>query len=686
MPPFTIQNIPPVERPAALATKGGAGRIADRFATLKTEPLPRRAPAKTFRTVTRPTRPRLGEVLLQMGAISGADLAQALIQQRDLSVRLGDVLLRHGLLTDEVLADALARQRGIGRAGPPPVADPATDALARQMTPHMALQYRALPWKRVGSVTLIATARPEAIDDLIRILPPEMGPCLFAVVTDAALDARLADLHGERLARGAECQVPRDLSCRLWHGQAATVLAIVVLAMAGVAASQWPSEALRLATAAALLVMSSNLGLRFAGLIAMRRTPGAFSSVRPADITARKLPSIAILVPLHREPDIAAPLTERLSRLDYPRELLDICLVVEADDSATRTALANSTLPGWMRVIVVPDGQPRTKPRAMNYALNFARGDIVGIYDAEDAPARDQLMTVATRFQSAPQDIACLQGLLDYYNPTRNWMSRCFTIEYANWFRLILPGFARLGLAVPLGGTTLFFRRAALERVGGWDAHNVTEDADLGVRLARMGYRTEIIRTTTLEEANAHPIAWIKQRSRWMKGYMLTWAVHARRPVRLWRDLGPRRWLGFHLLFMGAVLNALLMPFLWTTVVVPFGIAHPITDWLPGDGRLALFVILAGSTLLSMAIGCVGCDAAHHRHLRRWVPTMELYYPLATFAVLKALAEIVVNPFHWDKTQHGGFGGAEQGGIATLASRVKQADTPGPAPAIAADS
>lgn len=676
------KNQPANELPDSSTLPGGLPVVGDRLAAFKSGPSPHRTNPRAFRTIARPARPRLGEVLLEMGALSATDLAQALTQQRNLSARLGDVLLRRGLLTEDVLADALARQRGIGRAGPPPPAESAADALARKMPLDMALRYHALPWKRVGSVTLIATARPEAIDDLSQSLPDDIGPCLFAVVTETALEARMTEVHGEQMARRAECRVPKDLSCRLWHGQVATVLACaIVLAIAG-ASALWPVDALRVATAAALLVMSTNLGLRLAALIAMRRTPGAFASIRPAETSARKLPSIAILVPLHREPDIAGPLTERLSCLDYPRELLDICLVVEADDVATRTALARATLPDWMRVIVVPDGHPRTKPRAMNYALNFVRGDIIGIYDAEDAPAPDQLMTVATRFQSAPKDIACLQGLLDYYNPTRNWMSRCFTIEYAAWFRLILPGFARLGLAVPLGGTTLFFRRDALEHVGGWDAHNVTEDADLGVRLARMGYRTEIIRTTTLEEANAHPIAWVKQRSRWMKGYVLTWAVHARRPVQLWRDLGPRRWLGFHLLFMGAILNALLMPVLWTTIVLAFGLPHPITDWLPGDGKVALFIILASATALSMAIGWVGCNAAHHRHLRRWVPTMELYYPLATFAVIKALAEIVLNPFHWDKTLHGTFGGVDQGDIGALADHAKQADVSGPARAV----
>lgn len=622
-------------------------------------------PNPVFRRVPYIRRRMVGEILIEMGAITGADLARALILQRRLSARLGDVLLRRGLVSEDVLADALGQQRAMGRAGPPP-SGPAADALARRMPVEVACEFRALPWGRVGGMTLIATARPEMIDDLRAAIPAGLGPCLYAAVTESALDRRLHEVHGQALARAAECRVPEPLSCRLWRARpGAAVLAILVMS-ALLATLLWPWATWRAATALGLFVMVSNLGLRVAAVIALRRAPKAFASIRPAEEAARRLPCISILVPLHREPDIAGPLTARLARIDYPRELLDICLVVEADDTETLDALARADLPRWMRVIPVPEGQPRTKPRAMNYAMNFTRGTIIGIYDAEDAPAPDQLMTVATRFQAAPADVACLQGLLDYYNPTRNWMSRCFTIEYANWFRLVLPGIARMGLVVPLGGTTLFFRRDVLDRVGGWDAHNVTEDADLGVRLARMGYRTEIIQTTTLEEANAHPIAWIKQRSRWTKGYVLTWAVHSRRPIQLWRDLGTKRFLGFHLLFLGSMLNALLVPALWSTIIMPFGMAHPIADWMPGEDGLALALLMIGAALLSMGISCLGCSAPHHRRLRRWVPTLEFYFPLATLAMFKALSEIVLRPFHWDKTTHGTFGGTGEAEISAL--------------------
>lgn len=611
-------------------------------------------------------RRKLGEILLDMKAIEPADLIRALMLQKRFSARLGDVLVRRGLLDEATLAESLGRQRAMGQAGPAPVGCAASDKLARRLPMALALEFRALPWRRVGRMTLIATSRPEELDAFRARLPPDLGPCLFAVVTDSALEARMHAVHGAALARAAECRVPEPMSCRLWRARpGAGLLALAVLSLVLVACL-WPIASLRIATILGLCVMGANLGLRVATLVALRRRPAGFTSVRPMSEALRNMPCISVLVPLHREPDIAGPLTERLSRLDYPRELLDICLVVESDDSETLEALGRAHLPRWMRVIPVPDGQPRTKPRAMNYALNFTRGAIVGIYDAEDAPAPDQLMKVAVRFRAAPPRVACLQGMLDYYNPTRNWMSRCFTIEYAGWFRLMLPGIARLGLVVPLGGTTLFFRRDALDRVGGWDAHNVTEDADLGVRLARCGYRTELIDTTTLEEANASPLAWVKQRSRWMKGYVLTWAVHSRNPVRLWRDLGPRRFFGFHLLFMGSILNALLMPVLWSTAAMLFGWHHPILDVLPGNGVTFLSALFLTGMAVSMAISWLSCSAPHHRRLRPWIPTLGLYFPLASLALAKALFEIVLRPFHWDKTVHGQFGGTGTAEITEL--------------------
>jgi cellulose synthase/poly-beta-1,6-N-acetylglucosamine synthase-like glycosyltransferase len=420
-------------------------------------------------------------------------------------------------------------------------------------------------------------------------------------------------------------------------------------------------------TAAAFAVAAANLLLRALALLALRRHPAAdgpaFASRRAPPGRRRKLPTITMLVPMHREPDIARPLLARLSRVDYPRALLDVALVVEADDTATLDALAAAPLPHWIRVVPVPAGEPRTKPRAMNYALNFARGSVVGVWDAEDAPAPDQLRMVARRLMVAPPEVACLQGKLDYYNAGRNWLSRCFAIEYATWFRLLLPGIERMGLTIPLGGTTLFFRREALERIGAWDAHNVTEDADLGVRLARAGYRTEVIDTTTLEEATAAALPWIKQRSRWLKGYVMTWAVHMRSPRRLWRELGAWRFLGVQWLFGGAVLNAFLLPFAWSPLVMAFGLPHPIAGWLPEGALPWAAAALFGMALANMAVAVAACRAPAHRPLRPWTCLLELYFPLATLAIWKGLVELTAKPFHWDKTDHGAYGGCEEDAV-----------------------
>jgi len=327
--------------------------------------------------------------------------------------------------------------------------------------------------------------------------------------------------------------------------------------------------------------------------------------------------------------------------------------VLEEEDDLTRQTLAQIDLPPWMRAVIVPDGQPRTKPRAMNYALDFCEGDIIGIFDAEDAPAPDQITAVARRFQQAPPDVVCLQGILDYYNPRQNWLARCFTIEYATWFRMIMPGMARLGLAIPLGGTTLYFRRDILEKLGGWDAHNVTEDADLGFRLARHGYRTEMIATVTCEEANCHLWPWIKQRSRWLKGYMTTYLVHMRHPRRLYRQLGAWKFWGFQAHFVSALSQVVLAPVLWSFWLVLFALPHPM-DWvIPRDTLVVLCSLFLIVEVLGMVIHAAAVSGRDHRHLMWWVPTMHFYAPLGAIAAYKALYELVLKPFFWDKTVHG---------------------------------
>lgn len=559
------------------------------------------------------------------------------------------VLAAEGLAPREVILDAQARQHGLmvlDRHKTPP--DPSLGGL---LPPEYCLAHGVLPWRRIGTTLVLACAHADRLDAILAQLPVRLGPVIPALVLESALQEEIAQRHGAALAAHAERQVPVDMSCRdlnrlsfkaLLAGIAIASLSLATLVL-------MPAVFFGLALAVAVLSLVLSQGLRLAALLAcsLRRRP---PQTTPA---GRAFPHVSMLVPLYRERDIARALTQRLSRLTYPKARLEVILILEQGDAQTRAALQGCAMPPWMRVIEVPPGAVTTKPRALNYALGFTKGDIVGIYDAEDAPASDQIERMVDRFAKAPERVACLQGILDFYNPRANWLSRCFTIEYATWFRILLPGLARLGFAVPLGGTTVFIKRSALEDVGGWDAHNVTEDADLGIRLARAGYQTQLLSSTTREEANNRLWPWIRQRSRWLKGYAVTWWVHARRPLALRQDLGLWKTLGFHGLFLTTLLQFALAPVLWSFWLVIFGLPHPASDWLSDRAMTALVVTFLTAEGVSILVSLAAMARSPHARLMPWVPTLLAYYPLGTVALFKGLWEIVARPFYWDKTTHG---------------------------------
>jgi cellulose synthase/poly-beta-1,6-N-acetylglucosamine synthase-like glycosyltransferase len=290
----------------------------------------------------------------------------------------------------------------------------------------------------------------------------------------------------------------------------------------------------------------------------------------------------------------------------------------------------------------------------MNAALDFCDGEIIGILDAEDRPARDQLMTVANHLRSAPPDVACVQCQLGYFNARENWITRCFEIEYSIWFTVLMRGFQRLRLPIPLGGTSVYFRRSALRELQGWDAHNVTEDADLGMRLARRGQRCTMLYSATEEEANCRLMPWVRQRSRWLKGYMLTWLSHMRDPSQLWRDLGPVGFAGLNVLFLGGAVTYLAIPVFWASIILFLIRGDSILlNSVPGWAVMPV----ASSLLFGQALMLICASlAVHRRKIWRfaWViPTLPIYWTLGAFAAWKAMIEVIAAPYYWDKTRHG---------------------------------
>lgn len=386
--------------------------------------------------------------------------------------------------------------------------------------------------------------------------------------------------------------------------------------------------------------------------------PGArIIRVRAEDLTAvQHLPPYTVLLPLHREEVVLAGLVDTIHRLDYPAHRLQVLLLVEQDDDITRPALDRLELPPEFEVVLVPEGGPRTKPNACNAGLARATGELCVIYGAEDRPEVDQLRKAAAAFEAQPDRVVCVQAELAYWNPWTNWLTRNFAAEYALTFALALRGLDRFGLPIPLGGTSNHFRVDALRALGGWDPHNVTEDADLGVRIARRGWDVRIFDSVTYEEANSELGNWIRQRSRWIKGYCQTWLVHMRNPWRLLRELGPRGFVGFQLTFGFTTVTTLVNPLFWSLTCL-YLVAGPerIEPLFPPAVLYAGTAAMLGGNLAVLYQFMAGYM---ERGLHRAVPTMltvPLYWALMSVAAYKALVQLLRpdKRHHWELTRHG---------------------------------
>ncbi len=366
------------------------------------------------------------------------------------------------------------------------------------------------------------------------------------------------------------------------------------------------------------------------------------------------LPGYTVLIPLYREAAVLPRIVPALAALDYPVAKLDIKFLLEADDAETAAALAKWPFPARFEVVTVPPGRPRTKPRALNAALPLARGDLLVVYDAEDVFEPDQLRRAAATFARSPASVACLQGHLVIDNH-EGWLTRLFALDYAGLFDVLNPALAALGLPVPLGGTSMHLRTEVVRKLRGWDARNVTEDADLGLRLALAGYRVGDLPSVTFEEAPVTIKAWLRQRSRWMKGFLLTSLVHGRRPVANLRRLGPLRGLCAVALVPGTVASALVYPlgFVGFPLAVALGWCevspHPLANLPLGLATTLFLVGLAAMT----APAFLGARRRGWRDLWRYVPVLPFYYFGMCAAAWLAVIELVTAPDRWNKTEHG---------------------------------
>ncbi len=370
-----------------------------------------------------------------------------------------------------------------------------------------------------------------------------------------------------------------------------------------------------------------------------------------------QLPTYSIFCPLYKEWRVLPQFVRALSNLDYPKEKLDILLLLEEDDTQTIETAKSLNLPPYFRTIIVPHSLPKTKPKALNYGLAHAYGEYTVIYDAEDIPEPDQLKKAIVAFKKVGGKVICMQAKLNFYNPRQNILTKVFTAEYSLWFDLVLTGLQSIKAPIPLGGTSNHFRTTDLKLLEGWDPFNVTEDCDLGIRLYKRGYKTAIFNSTTFEEANSNLKNWLRQRSRWIKGYIQTYLVHMRRPGEFMSDWKEPHVITFQLIVGGKIASMFINPIMWAMTVSYFILRPTIGTFIESlfpspVFYMAVFSLIIGN-FLYLYYYMIGCAKREQWDIIEYVFLVPVYWLMMSVASWMAIYQLIFKPHYWEKTHHG---------------------------------
>lgn len=540
----------------------------------------------------------------------------------------------------------------------------------RETTPDVTLLHKkqienykrlqAIPYAQENGRVLIAT--PQITDALNLWAKEHYGAhhYSFAITTpydiDDAIRRHFSESESYEAREGLWLHEPEH-SAKVLFGNSAWISALTFFILLGGCAIAFPQtfwvSLFILVNSFYLITLGFKALLLFLG---NRNYRLESPKQRLCDLPARKLPVYTILIPLYKESGTLPKLLKAIESLDYPKAKLDVKLIVEEDDTQTIDAIKKLRPSRIFEMICVPYSLPRTKPKACNYALRYAKGDYVTIYDAEDIPEPEQLKKALWQFEQGGEELVCVQARLNYFNRHENRLTRQFALEYASLFDFLLWGIKRADIPIPLGGTSNHFKMEALKTLYAWDPYNVTEDADLGLRIAQHGWKVGVMDSLTLEEAPITLGAWLRQRSRWIKGHMQTYLVHMRHPIRTWRTLGTIGFFGFQFFLGAPCLIFLISPLMW--VIWGVGIAdlfHPVIAeplWQNWLGPLSLSTFVIGFIL---QISFAATVIIRHRWWEMWSDALlsPLYWFLHSFASFKALWQLLTNPHYWEKTTHG---------------------------------
>lgn len=599
----------------------------------------------------------LGEYLVKIGRITPEDLDYALQVQKQSGSRLGSILLSLSMVTREDLYKALSTLWGIPYVrldDLPPATDfrwPITEAVSRQ-----AVLIRQKP------INILEVATAE-------IPGPSLG-LAFARYFPGCQISYNVTTHWDidQYIRRSYRQIILDHSIYGLYkknriSSAYTVLTlrqfiffVAIFFMLFLSLLLFTVKTLIFINIVITIIYLINVLFKFwIGMVGSSSERDIYvSDQEVAELKDEELPFYTILVPVYRESNIVHQVMEHVVAVDYPSGKLEILILIEEDDDETWLAAKQAEPPDFVHLIRIPHALPKTKPKACNVGLSFARGDYLVIYDAEDIPDVDQLKKALVAFKKGGPKLVCIQAALNYFNHSENWLTRMFTLEYSYWFDYVLPGLKKLNLPIPLGGTSNHFRVDLLRELAGWDPFNVTEDADLGIRASTQGYEVGIVNSTTMEEANNHLPNWIRQRSRWIKGYMQTALVHTRNPLHLFKTVGIRQSLGFALLIGGTPLA--LLAYLPSLCVYIFWIitgTHAIDEYFPPWVLyMGLFNFLIGNAL-GIYFSMLAVFKRQKYNLLIYCLFNPVYWMLQSIAAYKAFFQLISKPFFWEKTVHG---------------------------------
>ncbi len=598
----------------------------------------------------------IGHLLLDKGIITPEQLKVALSEQKTVGGLLGKIMMGHGYISSVALAKAIAEQNRMSFIDT--LKEPPDYELFIGEMRDEYLNLEFIPWRKdsENKVIILAT-EPNA--KLVAIAEEIYGVGNIKIAVTSRFDIIWSvsnifineDINESKLHLWR--QNPSSSVREMRFSNQLSLLAalcVFILAFSFVSEGNFLLYSIIAINFLYFCSLLFKTAIFSTGIFARQRTRKAKAKIWNDDLT---LPVYTILVPLFREKEVVAALINNLKNIDYPKSKLDIKLVVEEDDYETIQAIKDVRPESYFEIIRVPYSYPRTKPKACNYAIRFARGEYVTIYDAEDNPPKTQLREAIYLFKKNKRHI-CLQGKLNYYNRNSNILTKMFSIEYATWFEFLLEGLQKCRLPIPLGGTSNHIPMQLLRESGEWDPYNVTEDADLGIRFAVKGVPTRLLSSTTMEEAPCTLKAWVNQRSRWIKGYIQTYFVNMRHPFRLLRSLGINGFIGFQLFIGGPTLIFITTPILlvitllWGGGILTFDTAN-YPEWL----FLFCIINLVFGFTAHLLMAAIVVGIMNWRKMMLAVIAYPFYWYLHSIASFKALIQFFTRPHFWEKTTHG---------------------------------